>query len=95
MKILDVLNPERFVRELPNEIIRRRYINLNPNDKRTFPNAYEFEINIPSNYDYEKDNTPDYGCQILMLNTLMKNELINQMEYENIKAYLKNKFKVA
>ena len=95
MKMLDVLKPEKFLRELPNEIIRRRYINLKPNDKKTFPNAYEIEVNIPSNYDYERDNTPDYGCQILMLNTLMKNELINQKEYENIKAYLKNKFKVA
>lgn len=50
---------------------------------------------VPIDYIFFKNNEEKYAAQLSMLNTLRHENLLTPKEYEKVKGYLKQKYKVA
>ncbi len=50
---------------------------------------------IPTDYIFFKNNEEKYAVQLSLLNTLRQENLLTPKEYEKVKGYLKQKYKVA
>ena len=50
---------------------------------------------VPADYIFFKNNEEKYAAQLSMLNTLLQENLLTPKEYEKVKGYLKQKYKVA
>ena len=50
---------------------------------------------IPTDYIFFKNNEEKYAVQLSLLNTLLQEKLLSQKEYEKVKGFLKQKYKVA
>lgn len=49
----------------------------------------------PIDYIFFKNNEEKYAVQLSLLNTLLQENLLTPKEYEKVKGYLKQKYKVA
>ena len=50
---------------------------------------------VPIDYIFFKNNEEKYAAQLSMLNTLLQENLLTPKEYDKVKGYLKQKYKVA
>jgi len=50
---------------------------------------------VPIDYIFFKNSEEKYAVQLSMLNTLLQENLLTLKEYEKVKGYLKQKYKVA
>ena len=50
---------------------------------------------VPADYIFFKNNEEKYAAQLSMLNTLLHENLLTPKEYEKVKGFLKQKYKVA
>jgi len=50
---------------------------------------------VPTDYIFFKNNEEKYAVQLSLLNTLRQENLLTPKEYEKVKGYLKQKYKVA
>ncbi len=50
---------------------------------------------VPADYIFFKNNEEKYAVHLSMLNTLLQENLLTPEEYEKVKGYLKQKYKVA
>ena len=50
---------------------------------------------IPTDYIFFKNNEEKYAVQLSLLNTLLQEKLLTQKEFEKVKGFLKQKYKVA
>lgn len=50
---------------------------------------------VPADYIFFKNNEEKYAVQLSLLNTLLQENLLTAKEYEKVKGYLKQKYKVA
>jgi len=50
---------------------------------------------VPVDYIFFKNNEEKYAVQLCLLNTLLQENLLTPKEYEKVKGYLKQKYKVA
>ena len=50
---------------------------------------------VPIDYIFFKSNEEKYSAQLSMLNTLLHENLLTLKEYEKVKGFLKQKYKVA
>ena len=50
---------------------------------------------VPADYIFFKNNEEKYAVQLSLLNTLLHENLLTPKEYEKVKGYLKQKYKVA
>ena len=50
---------------------------------------------VPADYIFFKSNEEKYAVQLSLLNTLLMENLLTPKEYEKVKGYLKQKYKVA
>ncbi len=50
---------------------------------------------VPIDYIFFKNSDEKYAAQLSMLNTLLQENLLTPKEYDKVKGYLKQKYKVA
>ena len=50
---------------------------------------------VPADYIFFKNNEEKYAVQLSLLNTLLHENLLTPKEYEKVKGYLKQKYKIA
>lgn len=50
---------------------------------------------VPTDYIFFKSNEEKYAVQLSLLNTLLHENLLTPKEYEKVKGFLKQKYKVA